>query len=269
MRTDSIRSAAAIVAVASIALVLGGCSAPDETPVNREGPTPTPGAAPAHWAYEGEDGPARWGELSDDYALCASGAHQSPIDLSTESAVQGDTLELGYDNIDEHVTNTGHTFQLVADADAEVDYNGVEYSLLQMHYHDPSEHTVDGAAAPVEFHFVHQDDDGHLLVIGVLGVEGAENPAYDTFVEGTESSEDTTGTVDLVAMLPARLDHFAYSGSLTTPPCTEGVQWIVLESPVELSPDQIDELEDAYPLNARPVQPVGDRVVTTAPSDLD
>jgi carbonic anhydrase len=273
MRTTFIRSASTLAALSGLALALGGCAASDDATSGGGAATPaaaaTTHAVSAHWTYEGEEGPANWGELSDEYSLCATGEQQSPIDLSTGSDVEGDTLELDYGTVEEHVTDTGHTFQLVADADAEVEYNGVEYTLLQMHYHDPSEHTVDGEAAPVEFHFVHQDDEGNLLVIGVLGTEGAENAAYDTFVAGTEASEDTSGSADLPAMLPESLDHFAYSGSLTTPPCTEGVQWVVLQTPVELSSEQIAQLQEAYPHNARPVQPLNDREVKSAPTELD
>jgi carbonic anhydrase len=270
MHTTFIRSASTIAALSGLALILGGCSAStDAAATSTPTPSATAEAAEVHWTYEGEAGPENWGELSDEYGVCATGTHQSPIDLSTGSDIEGDTLELDYGNVDEHVTDTGHTFQLVADADAEVDYNGVEYTLLQMHYHDPSEHTVDGEAAPIEFHFVHQDDEGNLLVIGVLATEGGDNAAYDTFVSGTEASEDTDGTVNLPDMLPESLDHFAYSGSLTTPPCTEGVQWIVLQTPVELSSEQIAQLQEAYPHNSRPVQPLNDREVTSAPTELD
>lgn len=275
MRMTSLRSAGTVAALAGLTLALASCSASgdagsdDVAATSSATPSATTDATPAHWTYEGEEGPTHWGELSNDYGLCATGEHQSPIDLSTASDADTDTLELDYGTVEEHVTDTGHTFQLVADADAEVEYNGVEYTLVQMHYHDPSEHTVDGEAAPVEFHFVHQDDDGHLLVIGVLATEGAENAAYDAFVEGTDASADVAGTADLPAMLPETLDHFAYSGSLTTPPCTEGVQWIVLQTPVELSSSQIAQLQEAYPHNSRPVQPLGDREVTSASTTVD
>jgi carbonic anhydrase len=243
----------------------GGEAAPSQTA------TPSASTAPAHWTYEGEEGPEHWGELSTDYELCETGQEQSPIDLSGTSPVVEDELELDYDEIQEHVVDTGHTFQLVADDAATVEYEGTEYSLVQMHYHDPSEHTVDGEAAPVEFHFVHADKDGNLLVVGVMGIEGAENAAYEAFIDATAngSEEEVAGSVDLAAMVPADLRHFAYEGSLTTPPCSEGVQWIVMETPVELSAEQISDLEAAYGHNARPVQPLNDREPALSTASID
>jgi carbonic anhydrase len=245
-------------------VALCGCAPSTGTeppPTFDAGSTPAP--APAHWTYGGDDGPDHWGELSADYETCETGKQQSPIDLRVADTTLSDLLELEYGTVTEHVTDTGHTFQLNADADTELTYQGTEYSLVQMHFHDPSEHTIDGVAAPVEFHFVNTDADGNLLVLSVMAREGAHNPYYEAFIDATTSkaSGEVTGKVDLAAMLPDSLQHFAYSGSLTTPPCTEGVQWIVMNTPVELDSEQIAELQSAYAHNNRPTQPVGDRTV--------
>lgn len=266
----------AVVAVLGGALVLAGCSSGGTTDVSS--PAGSPGAtsspAAAHWTYEGGEGPEHWADLSGDFELCTTGTEQSPIDLSAAATVSGDTLELEYATIDDHVSDTGHTVQLTADSEASVEYNGQEYELVQMHYHDPSEHTIDGVAAPVEFHFVHEDDDGELLVVGVLGREsstGADNVAFAPFIAATAtaSSGDVAGSIDLASLLPTSTDHFAYPGSLTTPPCTEGVQWIVMQNPVDLGPAQIDALQSAYAHNSRPVQPLGERTVTLAPTEVE
>jgi carbonic anhydrase len=251
-------------------VALCGCTSSTGTepaPTFDVGSTPAP--TPVHWTYDGEDGPDHWGELSADYETCEAGTEQSPVDLSVADTTLSDELELDYGTVTEHVSDTGHTFQLNADADTGLTYQGTDYSLVQMHFHDPSEHTIDGVAAPVEFHFVNTDDDGHLLVISVMALEGAHNPHYEAFIDATTSraSGETTGEVDLAAMLPDSLQHFAYSGSLTTPPCTEGVQWIVMNTPVELDSAQIAELQGAYAHNSRPVQPLGDRTIGYADTD--
>lgn len=258
-----------LTAGAALLIGFGGLTAcsTDAAPDVEEAPS-VPSAEEAHWTYEGGDGPDAWGGLSDEYELCETGDEQSPIDIPSASTEQADALALDVHEIQEHVIDTGHTFQLVAEDATTVDYDGTRYSLLQMHYHDPSEHTVDGEAAPVEFHFVHADDDGDLLVIGVLGVEGAENEAFDPFIDAVEDDADDdegiAGTVRIQDMMPADTAHFAYPGSLTTPPCSEDVQWIVMDTPVELGADQLETLEDAYGHNARPVQPINDRTVTHA-----
>jgi carbonic anhydrase len=269
-RSRSTRRNWVVAGVTAGVFALCGCAPTTGTepaPTFDAGPTPAP--APAHWAYDGEDGPDHWAELSTDYETCEAGTEQSPIDLSHKSTTLSDALELDYGTVTEHVTDTGHTFQLNADADTGLSYQGTDYSLVQMHFHDPSEHTIDGVAAPVEFHFLNTDDTGKLLVISVLAREGAHNPHYEAFIDATTSkaSEGVSGEVDLAAMLPESLQHFAYSGSLTTPPCTEGVQWIVMNTPVELDSEQIAELQGAYAHNNRPVQPVGDRIVGYADSE--
>jgi carbonic anhydrase len=260
------RFAIASATLAIGVLALSGCSTSSDPEVEE-----APGAseaAPAHWSYEGEEGPDSWGHLSAGYELCETGDQQSPVDIPSASTEQADDLALDLHVVDEHVIDTGHTFQLVADDASTVNYDGTEYDLVQMHYHDPSEHTVDGEPAPVEFHFVHQDGDGALLVVGVLAVEGAENPAFDPFIEAVENHADAeegiVGSVSVKDMMPTTTGHYAYEGSLTTPPCSEGVQWIVMDTPVELGRDQLDVLEGAYDHNARPVQPLADRSVTHA-----
>jgi carbonic anhydrase len=261
-----------LAGVTAAVVALCGCSSSSgaaPAPTFDAGSTPAP--APAHWAYDGEEGPDHWAELSADYETCEAGTEQSPIDLRVAGTSLSDVLELEYGTVTEHVTDTGHTFQLNADADTGLSYQGVDYSLVQMHFHDPSEHTIDGVASPVEFHFLNADDAGNLLVVSVLAREGAHNPHYEAFIDATTSraSNDVTGEVDLAAMLPDSLQHFAYSGSLTTPPCTEGVQWIVMNTPVELDSAQVAELQGAYAHNNRPTQPVGDRTVGYAGTEND
>lgn len=275
---------ARLVSIPAILLTvtaLAGCSgtgATSATPSSSASVTSSPSASEAapvvHWTYAGEEGPDHWGELSQDFSLCETGTNQSPVDLSSEGVQQGDELELQYAGIAENVTNTGHTFQMNSEDRAEVQYDGTEYELVQMHYHDPSEHTVDGEHAPIEFHFVNKDAAGNLLVVGILGVEGptgTTNTGFEPFVEEAAQSSDAPveGDIDLGAMMPASTDHFAYSGSLTTPPCSEGVQWIVMETPVELSHEQIAMLQELYEGNNRPTQALNGRDVFVAETAIE
>ncbi|SDH91113.1 carbonic anhydrase [Agrococcus jejuensis] len=249
----------------AVAVALTGCAASgdDSTAVEE---SPAASAVAVHWSYEGEEGPDHWGELSADFGMCQDGTQQSPIDLHADDQAGTDELSVDYGTIAEHVHDTGHTFQMDADDDATLEYEGTEYALVQMHFHDPSEHTVDGEAAPVEFHFVHADDDGDLLVVGVLAVEGAHAAAFDDFIAATTQEGDVAGDIDVAAMLPTSTAHYAYEGSLTTPPCSEGVQWLVMQEAIELDAEQIAALETAYAGNARPVQELGGRLVTSVAS---
>ncbi|NQX10355.1 carbonic anhydrase family protein [Microbacteriaceae bacterium VKM Ac-2855] len=256
---------ALLTASAAAALLLAGCASSSETAATA--PAPTTIAEQTHWSYEGDSGPTSWGGLEDSFATCATGQRQSPIDIPFSTTAPGPSLTLDSEPSEGEVEDTGHTVQIGADGEASrVDYNGMTYSLAQMHVHTPSEHTIDGVAADAEFHFVHQSETGDRLVVGVLAVEGAASEAYDAFTEnagkiaGTDA--DTEIDFDVAAMLPATLDHFAYAGSLTTPPCSEGVQWIVLSTPIELSAEQLDEVDKAHPGNTRPAQLVGDRLIT-------
>lgn len=252
---------AAVPAVALVAL-LAGCSADSpDTPDDH----PTVSVDGSHWEYSGAAGPDQWGELDHEFETCGTGTSQSPIDLPPVA----DTSAQEPITISSHTTtadavDTGHTIQLKPGTESsEVAWGGAEYELGQVHFHVPSEHTLGGELAAAEFHFVHETDDGELLVLGVLATEGAASAAWQPFVDGSADPESTDLALDVGTMLPAGRDFTAYEGSLTTPPCTEGVHWIVFSSPVELSAEQIAVLDEAsHGHNARPVQPLGDRSLT-------
>ncbi|MEG8034751.1 carbonic anhydrase family protein [Sphingomonas sp. LR61] len=204
--------------------------------------------------------PQHWGGLTDEYGTCGTGDQQSPIDLP--AARGGADLDLvGSGAVRGLTADNGHTVQFTADDGASTTVAGEELDLVQMHFHAGSEHTVDGEPADAEFHFVHADDRGALTVVGVLAERGAHNPAYESYLAGATAGAGRESTVDVEAMLPASRSFATYEGSLTTPPCTEGVRWIVLEDPIELGADQLADLEAAHVENARPVQPLGDRTV--------
>jgi len=223
-----------------------------------------------HWGYTGESGPAHWGDLAPEYALCANGTEQTPIDIvpATRDAVANPVVQYQAGAVT--VVNNGHTVQANAAPGNRIVVDGVEYSLAQMHFRTPSEHHVNGVPALAEVHFVHKATDGTLAVVGVLVQAGREdNLAWAPFVAAlaTNVDETTATTLDWPTLLPTDLTTYRYRGSLTTPPCSEGVQWMVLQTPIMLSDAQIAAFTVAYDGNARPVQELNNRTVVTDSSD--
>ena len=220
-----------------------------------------------HWSYEaeGETSPSMWAQLSPDYALCGTGKTQSPIDIASTVATDVSDIAFNYASSALTIFNNGHTVQVNYDGGSEIVYNERAFSLAQFHVHHPSEHTLNGEAFPLEVHFVHKDADGNLAVVGVLVKEGAENPAYAEFLANlpTEEGEPTTldYTVNALQMMPAEKTYYTYSGSLTTPPCSEGVRWLLLTTPIELSAEQIEAVGMLFEHNARPIQSLNARDV--------
>lgn len=244
-------------------LALAGCAAQPTASHDAHDSTHAPSAD--HWDYHGDVGPSRWGDLSADNAACSAGTAQSPIDLPALGTGAPLDLELSDAVVDGTTADNGHTVQVTVGSGGPTVVDGAEYHLQQMHFHAGSEHTVEGEHAPVELHFVHADDDGNLLVIGAFGKVGAHNPAFDAYIEGADDEASAkTAKVDIAKMLPTERSYWSYDGSLTTPPCTEGVRWVVLATPIELGQDQIDELTDAHDHNFRPTQPLNDREVVSA-----
>ncbi|MCP2264700.1 carbonic anhydrase [Promicromonospora thailandica] len=227
------------------------------------GDAPPADTAEVHWTYDGDTGQDAWGGLSDDFAACSSGNAQSPIDLPAHAAeTTPEHLRVTAEPTEAESVDTGHTVQLVPEgAGSAVEWEGLDHDLAQVHFHAPSEHTVDGEALAAEFHLVHTTAAGDTLVVGVLAQEGPEqNAAWQPFVEGAEAPGTDGLALDVEAMLPADPTFETYLGSLTTPPCTEGVRWVVYTTPVELSADQLAVLEEAsHGHNARTTQPEGDR----------
>ena len=229
-----------------------------------------------HWGYTEHDGPERWADLSPDWALCAEGQRQSPVDLG--GAVVGGTFSLSQDykpaglraTRNEHVVDVldnGHTVQVTYDEGSTLDVDGMEFELLQYHFHSPSEHTLDGRHAPGELHLVHQSETGELAVIGVLMEIGAYNHALAPIIDNLPSELGETVhlehiTVDIDELLPAGDEYYRYSGSLTTPPCWEDVRWFVMVESIEVSEEQAAKGKYSAEANNRPVQPLLQRQVT-------
>ncbi len=222
-------------------------------------------AADIHWGYSGDEGPANWGELSPEYILCADGSAQSPIDIRNASELDLVDIEFHYGETANNIFNNGHTIQVDVDPGSHIVYNGITYDLLQFHFHAPSEHTIGGEAAPMEIHFVHQDpNSGTLAVVGIMLTEGdSDNKAYaavfDHLPAEVSAPEAMGDPLSLASLLPEARTYFTYQGSLTTPPCSEIVRWLLLDNPVALSAGQIAAYRAIYDGNARPVQPLGKR----------
>lgn len=217
-----------------------------------------------HWGYKGEAGPAHWGRLAEDFAACGEGRMQSPIDLAKTTIAADVAVDVAYQPVPLTVVNNGHTLMIPAEGGGRLTAGGVTYDLLQFHFHTPSEHVLDGKPAVAEGHFVHKAADGSLAVLGVLYRKGANNPALATIgrhAPKADETETTTLTIDPAALLPADRGVIHYMGSLTTPPCTEGVHWFVLDTPVTLDNKTLRVLSKRMGHNARPAQEINNRLV--------
>jgi len=220
---------------------------------------------PVHWDYEGDAGPENWGELSQDFALCSTGREQSPIDISTTTSVNPADIVFNYQPSALNILNNGHTIQANYDAGSSIEVDGKSYKLLQFHFHALSEHTIDGNPSPLEMHLVHQSDDGSFAVVGVMiNRGGGENAAFTPVGNNMPAQETEATTISGVVvnvndLLPAERTYYRYNGSFTTPPCTEGVKWFVLSTPIEISDSQASTFEQIYHDNYRPVQSFGAR----------
>lgn len=213
----------------------------------------------AGWSYAGATGPENWGTLSKEYAICGLGQRQSPIDL--EDAAGTGRLKASYAAVPLSILNNGHTVQVAGEQGGGFDENGGRYDLVQGHFHSPSEHAVDGTTYPLELHLVHRSAAGYLGVIGVFIEEGAANPALAPIISNAPAKAGGPVTIpgatfDVAELLPKNVAHHHYSGSLTTPPCSEDVAWIVLDQPITASAEQIGALSAIMGENARPLQKV-------------
>jgi carbonic anhydrase len=216
--------------------------------------------AEEHWSYEGNDGPKHWG------GLCNSGKNQSPVDLRDAVSARLAPLSFKYESLAQDVFNNGHTVQVTYAPGSTLTVDSHPYQLQQFHFHAPSENLLDGKQFPLEAHFVHADADGNLAVVAVFFEAGAANVALEKLGKDLPlragDKHDLAVRIAAAELMPKARDYFRFSGSLTTPPCSEGVNWLVLKRPVTASSEQIEHLHAAMGHdNARPVQPLNARII--------
>lgn len=216
-----------------------------------------------HWAYEGEGGPERWGDLSADFKACSLGLEQTPIDLTATIRAETGAVELSFGQMPLTILNNGHTIQINCAPGSRTAISGKAFDLLQFHFHHPSEHLLSGKAFDLELHFVHKSAEGQLAVLGVFIRPGQENaalaPVWAAMPREAGEPKPVGTSIDPGLLLPANRHYFRYKGSLTTPPCSEGVLWTVFRDSIEASTDQIRQFAELFPMNARPVQPLNSR----------
>ncbi|GAB4037368.1 MAG: hypothetical protein Fur0014_05010 [Rubrivivax sp.] len=218
-----------------------------------------------HWSYSGEGGPLAWGQLKPEFALCANGRRQSPIDIRDGIAVDLEPLAFDYRPSSFSVIDNGHTVQVNVAPGNTIEVTGRRYELQQFHFHRPSEERINGRQFELSVHLVHKDPEGRLAVVGVVLDRGAAQPVVQQVWNSLplEKNEPVPGieAIDLNALLPQDKRYYTYMGSLTTPPCSEGVLWMVMQQPVQVSPAQIAIFSRLYPNNARPVQQAAGRLI--------
>jgi carbonic anhydrase len=224
-----------------------------------------------HWAYEGENGPQAWGKLKPEFNLCAIGKRQSPISIKEEATLQGpaEPIQFHYAPSTGNVVNNGHTIQVNVAGDNSITVRNSSYKLLQFHFHTLSEEVVNNKRAAMVAHLVHKNEEGQLAVVAVLLERGEPNALINTVwtympLDTNDQVRMPAGAIDMNEILPADQRYYQYFGSLTTPPCTEGVLWLVLKQPLRISPEQFKLFSQQFPFNARPVQPVNGRPVRDA-----
>ena len=242
-----------VMKIAALSLCLGTCLAGNAQ-------------SAAHWSYEGKEGPLNWSRLDPSYKACSSGKEQSPIDI------RGAHLNTNLKPIEFHyisgimsLENTGHTVQITAPAGSYILANGVRYDLVQLHFHHPGEEAVNGKLPDMSLHLVHKSTDGKIAVVAVRLNEGRPNAIlaalWEHLPKTVGASDKVAESLNPAGLLPSDKGYWTYTGSLTAPPCTEGVQWFVLENELEISRDQLKAFGLLYKVNSRLLQPTHGRKI--------
>ncbi|HET6179943.1 MAG TPA: carbonic anhydrase family protein [Candidatus Sulfotelmatobacter sp.] len=240
--------------------VIIGCS----LVVGASGP---PSPHPEHiWDYSEAHGPSHWGDLKPELAACKSGHRQSPIDIRNPRQADLPPIQFDYKPSGLHIIDNGHTIMINYVAGSSISVGGKKYVLKQFHFHRPSEERIDGKSYEMTVHLVHQDQDGNLAVVAVLLQKGDDNSLvhelWNDLPKEKEKEEIMNGVqIDVGKLLPADRGYYTFPGSLTTPPCSENVTWFVLKHPMTVSSTEIEQFSKLYRDDARPTQPLYDRVV--------
>lgn len=214
-----------------------------------------------HWGYTADVAPSHWSELNEKFKICSEGKSQSPIDIVASSDIDLPTLALDYKSKSENVIDNGHTVQVNIVKGSTFSIEKDQYELKQFHFHTPSENNINHKSFPLEAHFVHATKEGKLAVIAVMFEEAKESNAVISKIwskfplkEG-EKTELTLSTEEIQALIPSNKDYYKFTGSLTTPPCSEEVKWHVMKKPLTISKEQVKQFFDIYGhANNRPIQ---------------
>jgi carbonic anhydrase len=258
-----VKKFASVIFALLLIIGLGGCK-PAEKPAEK------PAAEvkhEVHWGYGGEGAPANWGKLKPEFAMCGTGQAQSPIDIDKTYKTALEPVGFTYKQTPLKIVNNGHAVQVNVEPGSSVMIDGAKYELLQFHFHAPSEHTVKGNFFDMEMHLVHKNEKGDLAVVGVMMKKGQPNKIIQVMWDNLPTEVDKENvvsgiSVDATSLLPKDRGAYHYYGSLTTPPCSEGVNWTVLKTPIEVSEEQIQKFRTLMGVeNNRPVLAVNKRFV--------
>jgi len=217
------------------------------------------------WSYEGEAGPANWGKINPAWAKCGNGNRQSPIDIRDGMKVDLEQITFDYHPSSFNVTDNGHTVQVMVGSGNFITVANRTYELVQFHFHRPSEERINGKGFEMVMHLVHKDSEGRIAMLALLLERGKPQPVIQTVwnnlpLEKFDTAAPSTA-LDPMDLIPARREYFTFMGSMSTPPCQEGVLWLVMKEPVQASPAQMALFSRLYPLNARPAQPSNGRII--------
>lgn len=219
----------------------------------------------AHWGYAGEGGPEAWGSLKPENRLCSLGQRQSPIDIRDGIKVELEPIQFDYRPTQFRVIDNGHTVQVNLEPGNSIVISGRRYDLLQFHFHRPSEERINSRQFDMVAHLVHKDVQGRLAVVAVLMEQGPAHPmvqlVWNSLPLEKHTEQYAPVMLDMTRMLPEKREYYTYMGSLTTPPCSEGVLWLVMKQPASMSPEQIGIFSRLYPMNARPIQSTAGRLI--------
>ena len=222
-------------------------------------------STPEHWGYDGKDNPGHWSKLNPEYAACGTGHIQSPINITHAKLKDLPPLQFNYKAVPLSIVNNGHTIMVNYAPGSSFTVGDKTYALKQFHFHHPSENHVNGKRYDLEAHLVHADTDGHNAVVAILFKEGdTPSPLLDTLWNNIPPDKEkvlevSSLSIDVKDLPPSSTGYYTYPGSLTTPPCTEGVTWYVLKMPVSISRAQLEVFSKLYKHDNRPIEPTNQR----------
>jgi carbonic anhydrase len=222
-----------------------------------------------HWSYSGHEGPEYWGDLSDKFKMCKIGKNQSPINIKSSDIIEAQNLApitFEYSAEASNVINNGHTIKVNFGEGSKIEIDGKNFYLKQFHFHTPSENAIEGKLFPMEAHLVHVSKKGEIAVVGVMFEVGTQNKTLEKIIAHMPTKVGEKKTLSIThlnayELLPENKNYYRFNGSLTTPPCSEGVRWFVLKTPVTISKEQLDKFSEVMGKNNRPLQNINARKI--------